>query len=343
MSQHSNNHISQLEKMRHTTAHVLAQAVLKLYPGTKLGIGPAIENGFYYDFEFQVPITEADLEKIENEMRKIIQKAYPMKQIFVSHNEAVEYFKKSGQDYKLELLKDITDDPVSLYVTGENEFTDLCRGPHIDNVKDIGAIKLLRIAGAYWKGDESQPMLTRIYGTAFETEEELRNYLKNLADAEKNNHRTLGKQLKLFALIPEIGKGLPVWLPNGYTIRRLIENYMWDFERKYGYKHILTPHINKKELFETSGHLEFYKESMYAPIDIDDETYYLKPMNCPAGMMVYKLEPKSYNDLPLKLGEFGTVYRYEKSGELHGLQRYEDSHKMMPIYFVPQNSSKINL
>ena len=316
-----NDNISYVEKMRHSAAHVLAQAVLKLYPGTKLGIGPAIEDGFYYDFELPVPINEEDLPKIEAEMKKIIEADLSIRQEYLPRKEVLEYFKNSDQPYKLDLLKDIKDDPVSLFITGNNDFTDLCRGPHVSSTGEIKNIKLLRIAGAYWRGDETQPMLTRIYGTAFETEEELQNYLQKLENAQKYNHRVLGKQLKIFAIIPEIGKGLPVWLPNGYTIRRLLENYMWEFERSYGYKHILTPHINKEELFKTSGHLEFYKESMYAPMTIDDETYYLKPMNCPAGMMVYKLEPKSYNDLPLKLGEFGTVYRYEKSGELHGLQR----------------------
>jgi threonyl-tRNA synthetase len=212
-------------------------------------------------------------------------------------------------------------DKFSFYITGDNEFADLCRGPHVGSTKEIGAIKLIKTAGAYWRGDEKNKMLTRIYGTAFETKEELMKYLNDQEELEKRNHRKLGKQLQLFAIINEIGQGLPVWLPRGYIIRTILEDYMLELEREAGYEHILTPHINKKELFETSGHLNFYKESMYAPIEIEDETYYLKPMNCPAAMMVYKLTPKSYRELPYKLGEFGTVYRYEKSGELHGFQR----------------------
>jgi threonyl-tRNA synthetase len=315
------NEISQLEKMRHSASHVLAQAVLKLYPDTKLGIGPAIDNGFYYDFEFSEPLTEEDLPNIEKEMKKIIKQGLDIKQVFFSQEEAVEYFEKTGQKYKLELLKDLNDKELSFYITGDSEFADLCRGPHVENTKEIGAVKLLSTAGAYWRGDEKNKMLTRIYATAFPTKEELNEYIQNQADAEKNNHRRLGKQLELFAIIPEIGQGLPVWLPRGYRIRRILEEYMLELERGYGYEHILTPHINKEILFETSGHLSFYKDSMYPPIEIDGERYYLKPMNCPAGMMVYKLDPKSYRDLPFKMGELGTVYRYEQSGELHGLQR----------------------
>jgi len=310
-----------LEKMRHSASHILAQAVLKLYPDTKLGIGPAIENGFYYDFDFTEPIEEEDLGKIEKEMKKIIKQNLPFKQVMMSRKEAEEYLKKTDQIYKLELLKELEGDKFSFYITGDNEFADLCRGPHVDSTKEIGAVKLIKTAGAYWKGDEKNKMLTRIYGTAFETKEELQKYLENQEELEKRNHRKLGKQLQLFAIINEIGQGLPVWLPRGYMIRTILEDYMLELEREAGYEHILTPHINKKELFETSGHLDFYKDSMYAPIEIEDETYYLKPMNCPAAMMVYKLTPKSYRELPYKLGEFGTVYRYEKSGELHGFQR----------------------
>ncbi len=310
-----------LEKMRHSASHVLAQAILKLYPDTKLGIGPAIENGFYYDFDFTEPIEEEDLKEIEKEMKKIIKQNLPLKQIMMTRKEAEEYLEKTDQIYKLELLRELEGEKFSFYITGDNEFADLCRGPHINSTKEIGAVKLIKTAGAYWKGNEKNKMLTRIYGTAFETKEELQKYLENQKELEKRNHRKLGKQLQLFAIINEIGQGLPVWLPRGYVIRTILEDYMLELEREAGYEHILTPHINKKELFETSGHLDFYKDSMYAPIEIEDETYYLKPMNCPAAMMVYKLTPKSYKELPYKLGEFGTVYRYEKSGELHGLQR----------------------
>ncbi|MGI6423542.1 MAG: threonine--tRNA ligase [Candidatus Dojkabacteria bacterium] len=312
---------NKLEKMRHSAAHVLAEAVLKLYPDAKLGIGPAIENGFYYDFEFVEPLEEEDLKPIEEEMKKIIKRKLQITQTFMKRKEAIKYLKNIGQEYKLELLEEIPDEQVSFFITGDNEFVDMCRGPHVENTGEIGPIKLLKTAGAYWRGDETKKMLTRIYGTTFETKEELKEYLSQLEEAERRNHRRLGKQLKLFAIIPEVGQGLPIWLPRGYMIRRILEEYMLDLERKHGYEHILTPHINKGELFQTSGHLDFYKESMYSPIKVEEEEYYLKPMNCPAAFMVYKLEPKSYRDLPYKLGEFGTVYRFEKSGELHGLQR----------------------
>lgn len=311
----------QLEKMRHSASHLLAQAVLKLYPDTKLGIGPAIDNGFYYDFDFSEPIEEKDLKKIEKEMRKIIKQSLPLTQVMMKRKDAEEYFKRTDQIYKLELLEDIEDKELSFYVTGENDFADLCRGPHIENTKDIGAIKLTKTAGAYWRGDETKKMLTRIYGTAFDTENELNTFLANQAEIENRNHRKLGKQLELFAIINEIGQGLPIWLPRGYVMRRILEDYLLKLENDNGYLHILTPHINRELLFETSGHLGFYKDSMYPPMQIEDEVYYLKPMNCPAGMMVYNLSPKSYRDLPYKLGEMGTVYRYEKSGELQGLQR----------------------
>jgi len=313
--------ISKIEKIRHSASHVLAQAVLKLYPDAKLGIGPAIDNGFYYDFEFSEPIEETDLPKIEKEMKQIIKQDLPIKQIFMKRKEAQEYLEKTDQTYKLQLLEEIPDKELSFYITGVNDFADLCRGPHVESTKEIGFVKLTKTAGAYWKGSEKEKMLTRIYGTAFETKEELKEHLAKIQMAEQRNHRKLGKQLELFAIIPEIGQGLPVWLPRGYKIRRILEEYMLDLEEEAGYLHILTPHINKEILFKTSGHLDFYKDSMYPPIVIDDETYYLKPMNCPAGMMVYNLSPKSYRDLPYKLGEFGTVYRYEKTGELHGLQR----------------------
>lgn len=328
--------ISKIEKMRHTASHVLAQAVLKLYPETKLGIGPAIENGFYYDFDFAEPITEKDLSKIEGEMKKIAKEKLPLIQTFMNREDAKEYLKNIEQEYKLDLLKDIPDEEVSFFSTGDNEFIDMCRGPHVENTGQIGYFRLVKTAGAYWRGDENKKMLTRIYGVSFETKEELKQHLLNLEEAEKRNHRVLGKQLELYAIFNEIGQGLPVWLPRGYVIRRILEDYMIKLERSYGYEHTLTPHINKSILFETSGHLEFYKDSMYPPIKIDEEEYYLKPMNCPAGMMVYKMKPRSYKDLPYKLGELGTVYRYEKSGELHGLQRVRgftqnDAH----IYCMP--------
>jgi threonyl-tRNA synthetase len=237
--------MSNLEKMRHSASHILAQAVLNLYPDAKLGIGPAIESGFYYDFEFSEPIEEEDLPKIEKEMKKIIKKGLPIKQVVMNKEEAFEYYNKTGQIYKLELLEELDEKEYSFYVTGENDFADLCRGPHLENTKDIGAIKLTKTAGAYWRGDENEKMLTRIYGTAFETKEELEKYLKDQEELEKRNHRKLGKQLELFAIIPEIGQGLPIWLPRGYIIRRILEEYMLELEREAGYEHILSPHIYK--------------------------------------------------------------------------------------------------
>ncbi|HEQ65343.1 MAG TPA: threonine--tRNA ligase, partial [bacterium] len=264
-----------------------------------------------------------------------------MSNITMSKKKAEKFYRNWGQDYKLDLLKDIEDKKISFYTLGEDQFTDLCRGPHVESTGEIKAIKLTRVSGAYWKGDEKNKMLTRIYGVAFETDQELEEYLQMMEEAEKRNHRKIGKEMELFAVFPEVGQGLPIWLPNGYIMRKTIENYMTSIERKYGYEHILTPHINKKELFETSGHLEFYKDSMYTPMKIDDEEYYLKPMNCPAGMMVYKMKTRSYRDLPMKIGESGTVYRYEKSGELHGLQRVRgftqnDAH----IFCTPEQLEK---
>jgi len=315
-----------LEALRHSAEHILHTAMQKLYPNLKKVMGPPIETGFYMDFDLEGQnISPEDFSKIEEEMQKIVDAQLPIMGKEVSVEESRELFKDNP--YKLDTVDEIAEsgENITVYEIGKPEDAyydiDLCKGPHIKNTKEIKAFKLLSVAGAYYKGDEHNKMLQRIYGTAFPTSKELEEHLELLEEAEKYNHRKLGKQLGLFAIIPEIGKGLPVWLPNGYAIRRELEDYMLKLERKHGYKHILTPHISREELFKTSGHLDFYKDSMYAPMQIEDETYYLKPMNCPAGMMVYKLGIKSYRDLPLKLGEFGTVYRYEKSGELHGLQR----------------------
>ena len=311
------NNKEQLEKIRHSLAHLLAIVVLKTDPEAKLAIGPAIENGFYYDFELSKKIEERKLKKLEKEIKKLISQKLDFIKEEISKPTAEKLFK--NQPYKLELLENL-ENPV-IYRTAD--FADLCEGPHIQNTSEINpdAFQLTKIAGAYWKGSEKNKMLTRIYGVAFETKENLDKHLEMLKEAEKRNHRKIGKEMELFAILPEIGQGLPVWLPKGYAMRQVLENYMLKMEKSYGYEHLLTPHINKAKLFETSGHLDFYKESMYAPIEIDNEIFYLKPMNCPATMMIYKMKPRSYRDLPIKWGEFGTVYRYEKSGELHGLQR----------------------
>jgi threonyl-tRNA synthetase len=327
-----------LEIMRHSASHVLAAAVLEMFPETKFGIGPAIENGFYYDFELPRTLIPEDLEILQEKMKAIIKANYPFEKKSISIAEAIEHFEKAGQPYKVELIKELAaqgEERVSIYKTGA--FVDLCSGPHLESTGEIQpeGLKLNKISGAYWRGDENRPMLQRIYGLLFSDKKSLKEYLRMMEEAEKRSHIKLGKELELFANIPEIGQGLPVWLPKGYVIRRALEDYMIKLERSYGYGHIATPHINRKELFETSGHWGFYNESMYPTLEVGQslkesqegkkvkskETFLLKPMNCPAGMMIYNMKPRSYRELPLKMGELGTVYRYEKSGELHGLQR----------------------
>lgn len=325
--QPKNQNGERLQAMRHSTEHILAQTMLELYPGLKMAMGPAIENGFYFDFELPegVKLSEANFPEIEAEMQKIIKADLPFRQEEISVKEARKLFK--GNEYKQEWLDGIEErgEKASVYWTGGpstgSGFVDLCSGPHVASTGQIGVFKLDRIAGAYWRGDEKNEMLTRIYGLAFENQTDLDEYLELREQAAQRDHRKLGKELGIYGIYPEIGAGLPVWLPNGYRIRRTLEDYMIEIERGYGYEHILTPHIGKDVLFETSGHLDFYKESMYTPMIIDNETYYLKPMNCPMGIVVYNSEPHSYRELPLKVGEFGTVYRYEKSGELSGLSR----------------------
>ena len=314
-----------LEITRHSMSHVMAAAVQELYPDVKFAIGPAIDTGFYYDIDFgDIKVGEQDLLRIEKRMKKIIQRNVPFEKFDQSIDKAIKQEQKNKQPYKVELLEDLKakgETKVSYYHLGK--FKDLCRGPHLKSSNEIKAnsFKLTSLAGAYWRGDEKRQMLTRIYGAGFASKKELDEYLEMMVEAEKRNHRKIGKEMGLFAIFSEVGQGLPIWLPNGYAMRRVLEDYMLKMERAYGYSHILTPIINKKELFEKSGHLGFYNKDMYSPLTIDDEVFYLKPMNCPAGMMVYKMKPKSYRDLPVKMGEFGTVYRYEKSGELHGLQR----------------------
>lgn len=310
-----------LDNLRHSAAHLLCAAVLELWPNTKNTIGPSIENGFYYDFDFgKEKISEEDLSKIEDKMRKIVKNWNEFKKIDVTKSEAKKRFENN--EYKNELIEEFTSSGQDLTLYQSGDFIDLCRGGHVDNVsKKLRYFKLTSLAGAYWRGSEKNKMLTRIYGTCFPTQKELDKYLSDLEEAEKRNHRKIGKDMELFAIFPEIGQGLPVWLPNGYAIRRVLEDYMFKLERRYSYKHVLTPHINKKDLFEISGHLGFYKDSMYPPMKSDDEEFYLKPMNCPGAMMIFSMKPRSYRELPVKLGEMGTVYRYEKAGELHGLQR----------------------
>ncbi len=315
--------ISQDEKLkmiRHSMAHVMAEAVLEIFPTAQIAIGPAIENGFYYDFELPRNLGPEDLETITENMKKIIAQAKEFKRIEVTRAQAAELFK--DQKFKLELLDAIPEgETVTIYNQGN--FTDLCRGPHVASTKELRAdsFKLLNIAGAYWRGDEHNQMLTRIYGTAFTNPKDLRAYLQYLEDVEKRDHRRLGKELDLFSLHEEAGPGLVYWHPRGARIRQIIENFWREEHYKNGYEMVYTPHVGKSWLWETSGHLGFYKDSMYPPMEMDKADYYAKPMNCPFHIMIYQNSKKSYRDLPCRWAELGTVYRYEKAGALHGLMR----------------------
>ena len=310
----------ELSTLRHSTAHVMAEAVLELFPDAQIAIGPAIENGFYYDFDLPRPLTDADLETITKNMRKIINSGREFVRKEVTREEAKEIFK--NQKYKLELLEAIPEgETVTTYTQGS--FTDLCRGPHVESTKELCAdgFKLLSIAGAYWRGNEKNKMLTRIYATAWGSKEDLRAYMDHLADIEKRDHRKLGKELDLFSLHEEAGPGLVYWHPRGARIRQTIEQFWREEHYKNGYEMVYTPHVGKSWLWETSGHLGFYKDSMYPPMEMDNTDYYVKPMNCPFHIMIYQNSKKSYRDLPCRWAELGTVYRYEKAGSLHGLMR----------------------
>ncbi len=309
-----------LDMLRHSMAHVMAEAVLELFPEAQIAIGPSIENGFYYDFDLPRALTEDDLSAITEHMKAIIKQGKPFVRKEVTRAEAAEMFK--NQKYKLELLDAIPEgETVTVYNQGA--FTDLCRGPHVESTKDLCAegFKLLNIAGAYWRGKETNPMLTRIYGTAWATPKDLRLYLDHLADIEKRDHRKLGKELDLFSLHEEAGPGLVYWHPRGARVRQIIEDFWRKEHYENGYEMVYTPHVGKSWLWETSGHLGFYKDSMYPPMVMDKADYYVKPMNCPFHIMIYQNGKKSYRDLPCRWAELGTVYRYEKAGALHGLMR----------------------
>lgn len=309
-----------LAMIRHSMAHVMAQAVLEMFPSAQIAIGPSIENGFYYDFELPRQLTEADLEEVSERMKRIIKEGHEFKRIELSRAEAAERFK--DQKFKLELLEAIPEgEVVSIY--DQDGFTDLCRGPHVSSTKelDANAFKLLSIAGAYWRGNEKNQMLTRIYGTAWSNGKELRAYLDHLADIERRDHRKIGKDLDLFSLHEEAGPGLVYWHPKGARIRQEVERFWREEHYKNGYEMVYTPHVGKSWLWETSGHLGFYKESMYPAMEMDKADYYVKPMNCPFHIMIYNNSLKSYRDLPCRWAELGTVYRYEKAGALHGLMR----------------------
>ena len=316
---HGSSAVEQLRhRMRHSAAHVMADAVLRLFPEAKMGIGPPTQDGFYYDFEVSRPFTPEDLESIQEIMINTISETLPFRREEITREEALTLF--SDQPYKLEIIDAISgDETLSIYRHGN--FIDLCQGPHIENTQDIAAMKLLNVAGAYWRGDETRPMLQRIYGTAFESQNYLDDHLNRLEEAEKRDHRILGRQLDLFTIHEEIGPGLIVWHPKGGVIRTKLEDYWRDIHYRHGYKIVYSPHIGRSQLWETSGHLDFYQEGMYAPVEVDEQQYYLKPMNCPFHIMIYKSDLHSYRELPLRIAELGTVYRYERSGVLHGLMR----------------------
>lgn len=312
---------AKVETIRHSASHVLAEAILKLYPGTKFGIGPAIEDGFYYDFQLPTPVQPEDLPAIEKEMRRIISSGAEFKRSEVSKAEARKIF--ADQPFKLELIDGLEDGTISLYE--QDGFVDLCRGPHVENVREIrpDSFKLRAVAGAYWRGDEKRPMLTRIYGYAFASKAELEAHIKMLEEAEKRDNRRLGKELDLFSIHEEAGPGLIYWHPKGGRFRVALEDWWRDEHYKNGYEILFTPHIGKSWLWETSGHLGFYKAGMYSPMEIDEDKYYVKPMNCPFHIMIYNTNGHSYRDLPLRWAELGTVYRYERAGSLHGLMRVQ--------------------
>jgi threonyl-tRNA synthetase len=309
-----------LETMRHSAEHVLTQAMLKLYPGLKMAMGPATEDGFYFDFDFKGKISEDNFPKIEEEMKKIIKKDLPFKKENLTIEEARKLFKNNK--YKQEWLDEIENkgEKATVYWTGD-EFVDLCSGSHVASTGKIGPFKLLSVAGAYWRGDEKNKMLTRIYGTTFPTRKELDEHLKKLEEAKKRDHRVLGQKLELFMFDDEVGQGLPLWLPKGAFVRHKIMEFAFNTYLERGYQPVVGPHISTEALWKHSGHLDFYKELMYSSFGIDDEQYRLKPMNCPIHVKMYNLRPRSYKELPLRWTEMGTVYRYEKSGVLHGLTR----------------------
>ena len=319
---------------RHTTSHIMAQAIKRLYPDTKLAIGPSIEDGFYYDIDRETPLVAEDLEKIEAEMKKIVKEDLPIKQYTMPRAEAIAYFKEKDEPYKVELIEDLPEDSViSFYSQGE--FTDLCAGPHLMSTKPVKAFKLTSLAGAYWRGSEKNKMLQRVYGTSYPKKAELEEYLHMMEEAKKRDHRKLGKELGLF-MMREEGPGFPFFLPKGMDLKNQLLDYWREIHKKAGYVEISTPIMLSRPLWETSGHWDHYKDNMYTTV-IDDEDFAIKPMNCPGGILVYESEPRSYRDLPLRMGELGLVHRHEKSGQLHGLMRVrcftqDDAH----IFMTPE-------
>jgi threonyl-tRNA synthetase len=321
----------------------MAHAVQELFPNVEFGVGPAIEEGFYYDIDLEKQLTPEDLENIESKMREISQRDEPFVRREIFKDEAIDLFREKGDKYKVEILEEISEggEIVSLYTEGS--FTDLCRGPHVPSVGKLRHFKLLNVSGSYWRGDSRNKQLQRVYGVSYPTSEGLRDYLNRLEEAKRRDHRKIGQDLELFLISPSVGVGLPLWLPRGAVLRETLEQFLRDEQRKRGYLPVVTPHIGNLELYKTSGHYPYYQQSQFAPIQVENELYLLKPMNCPHHFQIYAAKPRSYRDLPLRLAEFGTVYRYEKSGELTGLTRVrcftvDDAHM-----FVRQDQLKDEL
>ncbi|RIK42436.1 MAG: threonine--tRNA ligase [Chloroflexi bacterium] len=314
----SDPHEQELARMRHSAAHVMAEAVQEMFPGAKFAIGPAIENGFYYDFDLPRPLTPDDLSAIEERMHEHVAAAEPFLRAEVSRASALEIF--ADQPYKLEIINDLPEDaPISTYRQGS--FLDLCRGPHVEDTSRIGAFKLLNVAGAYWRGDENRPMLQRVYGTSWPTQKELEDYLYRLEEARKRDHRRIGRELGLFTFSEDVGPGIPLFFPKGEMVRHLMESYVRETQTRYGYQHVWTGHLVKEDLYRRSGHLEHYSDVMFPVMEDEEQRFRLKPMNCPSHMTLFNAQLHSYRELPLRFAEFATLYRYEKSGELFGLMR----------------------
>ena len=324
----------------HTTSHVMAQAIKRLYKNVKLAIGPAIDNGFYYDIDSEKPFTTEDLEKIEEEMRKIVKEGYSLEYREMDRKEAIKYYEDLGEIYKVEILKDLGDDVEKVSFYKQGEFEDLCKGPHIPTIKPIKAIKLLSVSGAYWRGNEKNKMLQRIYGVSFPKKSMLDEYLDKLKEAKEREHRKIGKEQELFMTHELVGSGLPIFLPNGAVIKRILERYIVDKEIEQGYNHVYSPSLANTELYKISGHWDHYKEDMFPEMKLDNESFVLRPMNCPHHMLIYKNKLHSYRDLPIKIGEMAHDFRYEASGSVTGLERVRQMCQNDAHIFVTRNQIK---
>ena len=324
----------------HTTSHVMAQAIKRLYKNVKLAIGPAIDNGFYYDIDSEKPFTTEDLEEIEEEMRKIVKEGYSLEYREMNRKDAIKYYEDLGEIYKVEILKDLGDDVEKVSFYKQGEFEDLCKGPHIPTIKPIKAIKLLSVSGAYWRGNEKNKMLQRIYGVSFPKKSMLDEYLDKLKEAKERDHRKIGKEQELFMTHEFVGSGLPIFLPNGAVIKRILERYIVDKEIEQGYNHVYSPSLANTELYKISGHWDHYKEDMFPEMKLDNESFVLRPMNCPHHMLIYKNKLHSYRDLPIKIGEMAHDFRYEASGAVTGLERVRQMCQNDAHIFVTRNQIK---